>query len=143
MEKIIVGMDGSEMAMAALRWAAAHAKPDDVIVAAHGWSIPAAVGFEMPVSSLAAVESAAHSVAAEAVAKVTAEQDDGPRIETHVAHSPPGPLLAQLSADADLVVVGSRGLGGLRSALLGSVSNYVVHHARCPVVVMPPVGAED
>lgn len=38
--------------------------------------------------------------------------------------------------DADLVVIGSRGLGGLRRALMGSVSDSVVHHAHCPVLVV-------
>jgi nucleotide-binding universal stress UspA family protein len=43
----------------------------------------------------------------------------------------------QLSDSADLVVVGARGHGGFLSLVLGSVSTYAVHHARCPVVVVP------
>ena len=42
------------------------------------------------------------------------------------------------SADAELVVVGSRGRGALKTLVLGSVSQQVLHHAACPVVVVPP-----
>lgn len=135
MEKIIVGFDGSDTARKALRWAVDHADDDDVVVIAHGWSIPSAAGLELPVASLADFEIAAHRLAKETAAEF--EEDGGPTIETKVASAHPGPMLAELSADADLVVVGSRGYGGLRSALLGSVSNHVVHHARCPVLVVP------
>jgi nucleotide-binding universal stress UspA family protein len=60
-------------------------------------------------------------------------------VERVVVHGPAGPTLCQLAADlpADVIVVGSRGLGGLRRAVLGSVSDHVVRNAGCPVVVCP------
>ena len=61
---------------------------------------------------------------------------------TVVEDRSPAEALVELSADADLLVVGSRGRGGFTSLLLGSVSHAAVLHALCPVVVIPP-GAED
>ena len=60
--------------------------------------------------------------------------------ETRVLRGNAGPTLCDLAAelDADAVVLGSRGRGGIKRALLGSVSDHVVRHAPCPVVVTGP-----
>jgi nucleotide-binding universal stress UspA family protein len=62
-------------------------------------------------------------------------------IESHVVAGAPARALLDMATDADLVVVGSRGLGGFAGLLLGSVSQQVAHHASCPVVIVPEEGA--
>ncbi|WP_007027177.1 universal stress protein, partial [Saccharomonospora iraqiensis] len=54
----------------------------------------------------------------------------------------PRPALLDHSATARLLVVGSRGLGGFRGLLLGSTSQALMHHARCPVMIVRPTGKE-
>ena len=49
----------------------------------------------------------------------------------------PAEALLEAAADADMLVVGSRGAGGFKRLLMGSVSTQVTHHAHCPVVVIP------
>jgi nucleotide-binding universal stress UspA family protein len=56
---------------------------------------------------------------------------DGRLVEGNAAES-----IIEAAEGADLIVVGSRGRGGLRSLLLGSVSSAVIHHTRCPTVVV-------
>ena len=50
----------------------------------------------------------------------------------------PSQELLIAAKDADMLVVGSRGAGGFARLMLGSVSSQVTHHARCPVVIVPP-----
>jgi nucleotide-binding universal stress UspA family protein len=63
---------------------------------------------------------------------------EGPpdELEARLVDTDPEQALLAAAKDAELVVVGSRGHGDLSSALLGSVSSHVVHHAACPVVVV-------
>jgi nucleotide-binding universal stress UspA family protein len=58
-------------------------------------------------------------------------------IETRALEGQPATVLIDSSKDADLLVVGSRGLGGFRGLLLGSVGAQCAHHARCPVLIVP------
>jgi nucleotide-binding universal stress UspA family protein len=64
------------------------------------------------------------------------EAKDGPTIERKLVQARPAEALLAEAEGADLVVVGSRGLGGFSGLLLGSVSQQVAHHARCPVVIV-------
>jgi nucleotide-binding universal stress UspA family protein len=67
---------------------------------------------------------------------VEAVDTHGVSIERLLVADSPGPAIVTAADDAELVVVGSRGLSGVRSRLLGSVSLHVTHHAPCPVVVL-------
>jgi nucleotide-binding universal stress UspA family protein len=64
-------------------------------------------------------------------------KEGGPAdIKRQLFFSGPVPTLVDMSKDADMVVVGARGLGTVRRVLLGSVSTGLIHHAHCPVAVI-------
>ena len=77
--------------------------------------------------------------AEEAVAKVAAElgEPQPPSVTVRAMNGYAAEELIGASRGADLMVVGSRGAGGFARLLMGSVSNQVVHHAHCPVAVVP------
>jgi nucleotide-binding universal stress UspA family protein len=140
-ETIVVGVDGSAGAAAALDFAAQEAALRTArlrIVAA--WEVPVAVyadAFAPPidVKTLDAFRARAQQVADDALAAVKRSQ---PSVEAEAVavDGQPAQVLLDHAAEAALVVVGNRGLGGFKSLLLGSVSQQVVHHATCPVVVV-------
>jgi len=136
-ERIIVGIDGSASSRAAIDWTLKRASKGDTLVLIHAWRLPAVSGLEMPVASLADFEAAAHRLVKETVEELDIDAETGPTVETIVAAGHAGPALIEAAQGADLIVVGSRGYGGLRGILLGSVSTYVIHHAQCPVAVIP------
>ena len=138
MEKIVVGMDDSDHAARALRWAATEATlRDATLVAVHAWSIPATTysTFTMPLVDSDAMQRAAEETLHAATA--LAARDTGVVVEERVVEGPAAQALLHEADDAALLVVGSRGHGGFAGLLLGSVSQQLVHHARCPVVVVP------
>jgi nucleotide-binding universal stress UspA family protein len=144
-QTIVVGVDGSEGGAAALAFAAAEAALRTArlrIVSA--WEVPvtaynAGLAPSLDPGMLDAFRDRAEHIANDAVATAKKLQ---PSLEVEaltVTGQPADALLAQ-GADAELIVVGRRGLGGFRSLLLGSVSQQVVHHASCPVVVVQQAG---
>jgi nucleotide-binding universal stress UspA family protein len=62
---------------------------------------------------------------------------DGLEVERSVVHGAPAAVLIEAAADADELVVGTRGHGGFVGLLLGSVGQQCTHHAPCPVVIVP------
>lgn len=134
---IVVGVDGSDCSAAAFAAACFEARRSgsrlDVV---HAWLVTEP-GFPVPLSARAEVEmreqveKALHEHVEELLASV------GPLpLDEHVDYGHPGHVLTDRSRDADLAVVGSRGRGALRAAILGSVSQYLVEHAHCPVLVV-------
>jgi nucleotide-binding universal stress UspA family protein len=135
MRRIVVGTDGSANAEAALRWAAAEAKAHGAeLRVVHAWQLPVATGSPWVVAPLDSrvFEDVARRLLDDALVAVDPEvRTTGVLVEGGAS----GALVEQ-ARDADLLVVGSRGHGGLVGLLLGSVAQQVVHHAPCPVTVV-------
>lgn len=131
----VVGIDSSLESADAVTWARTVAGPDDRILAVHAWDIPSYVTAMVPEATFPLdFELAAKAVVDEALKGI-----DDPRIEVVLRRGIPGRALVAVAQDgdavADTIVVGHRGDGRV-SMMLGSVANYVVHHARIPVVVV-------
>jgi nucleotide-binding universal stress UspA family protein len=140
-QRVVVGVDGSPGAARALTWALAEAEQRhadlDVVIA---WDVPYqwAEGFNAKWGEDADYFAGAAATLAEA--ELTGVLQGAPRPEwVHVQPMEGGAahVLLQRARDADLLVVGSRGRGGFADLLLGSVSTACVHHAPCPVAVIP------
>lgn len=128
---IVVGVDDSDHAIAALRFAARAADSSGAeIIAVHGHRY--AEDLYQPAATEAAERAQAESLVAEAIAHAGVKQHVTIRIVT----DSPGDALLGAANNASLIVVGSRGRGGFRGMLLGSVSQSVLHGARCPVAVV-------
>jgi nucleotide-binding universal stress UspA family protein len=124
--RIVVGVDGSENSDAAVSWAVDAAERCGAeLVLVHGWSYPyesrTDARDEMRVDAMRTLEAAAQDVPCEKI----------------ISEDPPAKALIDAAADADLVVVGTRGRGGFTALLLGSVSRTVLQHSPRPVVVIP------
>lgn len=141
MQRIVVGIDGSQGARRALEWAIAEAKLRDAhLVVVHAWLEPAAVAVGSVITAGGVEPEIFEETAERTVADVLGAADTTglPQgIETHVVAGAPARALIDAAKDADLIVVGSRGHGGFTGLLLGSVSQQVAHHATCPVVIIP------
>ena len=131
---IVVGVDGSDPSIEALRYAAKMAAVLSAsVTAVTCWRYPPAYDNFVPLEW--SPESDAEQVLRDAVA--TAFGDAPPAgLRTLVLQGQPASVLIDESADAAMLVVGSRGLGGFAGLLLGSVSAAAAAHARCPVLVL-------
>ncbi|WP_406054183.1 universal stress protein [Kribbella sp. NBC_00889] len=127
---VVVGIDGSPAADVAIRWASAEA---------------ASLRTRLRLIS-AVPPGGSASETGDVVDKAVALARDlapGIDLDPRIEHGPPSTILVQASRDADLVVIGSRGLGLMVGALLGSTGLDLAANARCPVVVVrPDLGTE-
>lgn len=133
----VVGVDGSENARHAAEWALDQAQGRDVrIVLLSTWNVPVVpAGFGAPVVWPDWSEFEAEiRRSTEALAAQLSER--GVAVEARVAQGAAGRVLVEESRDADLLVVGARGLGGAKGVVLGSVSQRVVTHSTVPTAVI-------
>jgi nucleotide-binding universal stress UspA family protein len=162
MAYVVVGVDGSEQSINALRLAAQEARwrsarlhavyVFEPVLAQDVATVATMTGTAWPASSVTMLQDAyrrnaeqqeqarEHAVSqlehvlekvSDAVAGVVVER-------TVVSDEHPAAALMRIAANADLLVVGSRGFGGFKGLLLGSVSQQCVQHATCPVLVVRP-----
>jgi nucleotide-binding universal stress UspA family protein len=139
MATIVVGVDGSDSAREALRFAVQEARLRGAgLRVVTAWHMPAmaygAVGFSPAVDPTVFEDSA--GAALEAALAGLGEQADDVEIEPAVRTGQPAHVLTEEARGADLLVVDSRGHGGFAGLLLGSVSHQCALYASCPVVIV-------
>jgi nucleotide-binding universal stress UspA family protein len=118
---VVIGYDGSPPSVAAFRFGREYARRHDLTVR---------------VVCVQHHDSVHQDVPADQLSSLTHLVPDGPPVEITQVVGHPAEQLLRLSADAQLVVIGSRGRGGFTDLLLGSVSQTVLHHADCPVAII-------
>jgi nucleotide-binding universal stress UspA family protein len=148
--RIVVGVDGSPGALAALRFALAEARLRGATLhALLAWELPLFEGvpgpflLEVPGELVPPLEQARSTLEAEArralddaLERALAGEEPGVEIRRDVVEAAPVQALLAAAAGADLLVLGSRGLGGFSGLLLGSVSLRCVRSAPCPVAIV-------
>ena len=146
-QRVVVGVDGSPESEAAVGFAFEMASRHGwSVLALHAWDIPSYdlivlpnTPIPVPLSDVADDEV---RLAAEALAGFQADYPDV-TVEQRLVRATPVQAILEATAEAAMVVVGTRGHGQLVGALLGSVSNGVLHRAQIPVAVVPYVPASE
>lgn len=133
--RIVVGVDGSEPSKLALRWArrlAAVEQADIDVIGAWAWpSLAGATVVALDYSPMDDIEKELTAAVDEVFGP-----DRPPGLRVRAVNGGAAHVLVEASRTALLVIVGSRGLGGFKGLLLGSVSQHVAEHAACPVLVV-------
>ena len=138
---IVVGVDGSKSSRAALSWAYDEATHHNASLTVISTWHPPALPMTPPYGSLPpeGYVSQPQREALDLLQKLVADLEErNPPVDvrTAIEEGNPSEVLIEQSKEADLIVVGSRGHGGFAGMLLGSVSQHLVAHAGCPVVVV-------
>jgi nucleotide-binding universal stress UspA family protein len=133
---IVAGVDGSDSSLEALRWAARQAEVTGAALEVlASWEYPTSFGWAPPLPSDWDPEAETRKSLQEAI-DTALGPDRSIEIRQTVVEEHAAPALVAASKHADLLVVGSRGHGEFVGMLIGSVSEYCVTQASCPVVVV-------
>ncbi|MGI5231369.1 universal stress protein [Actinoallomurus sp. CA-142502] len=138
--EVAVGVDGPPLGDPALAFAFEEAGLRGArLRAVHVWSDPGAVdlGGMTPLVYDADVIGVEHTRRLNDALAVWRDKYPDVEVVTEVVHGRPVRILSGVSARCDLLVVGSRGRGGFAGLILGSVSHGLLHHAHCPLAVVP------
>jgi nucleotide-binding universal stress UspA family protein len=145
--RVVVGVDGSEESRWAVNFVAALALGPDVevhlLAVAESPPVPTSLprgAREAFRSVVAELEERQQAALREVLVRAAGRLGGRAHVHTHTPVGDPARLLLERAATADLVVVGSRGLGAVRRLLLGSVSEKVFQHASCPVLIVKALG---
>lgn len=139
-DRIVVGVDGSKKSLEALEWSCAEAERRGAEVAAvTTWLLPSVPTYapfgSFPLGESADLTESSRELLARAVADVSTAHPDI-KIFQHVSSGNAAATLIEFSKEADLVVVGAKGHGGFTGMVIGSVSQHVLGHSVCTVVVV-------
>jgi len=137
--KIVVGVDGSDGSLEALRWAARQAQLTGASLhVVTAWAFPehgTPFGIVFDLASLSDPTARAREALGRAIFDTLGDHQQI-EVRAEVIPGDEAPVLLEAARDADLLVVGNRGRGAFVGMLLGSVSEQCVRHAPCPVVVV-------
>jgi nucleotide-binding universal stress UspA family protein len=138
-ERIVVGVDGSPTARRALRWAICEAGARGAALeVVHAWQRPY---FGLDLGPVLPDEATQMADARRILDEAVDQEDTGgvaQGVERSLVAGEAASALLERAGGADLVVVGSRGAGGFRDLLVGSVGQQVARRAPCSVVAVPP-----
>lgn len=138
MSRIVVGIDGSPNSKRALACALHEARLREAQLDLV-YAVPEPIMLADPVIMPSPPRDRLQAEGLAVIEKVLADIDTGEvPTESIAAIGSPANVLCQVAKGADMLVVGSRGLGGFRGLLLGSVTQQVVAHASCPILVVVP-----
>ncbi len=146
METIVVGVDGSECSRAALRFAVAEARLRQArLRVVHAWAVPPVSTYHEAEHAIRTDFDGIHDAARALLDEIVDEalgDDSDIVVEKSVVEGPPAAALVAAARNAELLIVGSRGLGGFKALLLGSVGQQCAHHAPCPIVIVRDMPGE-
>jgi len=133
---VVVGFDGSVHATTALRWALTHLRRTATVFIVGAYASGSVIGDPLSPSPESSGLAAGRELE-DAVAPMLDELPAHPSVELVVAPGDPREVLRTAAADADVLIVGSRGHGVLEHLLLGSVASALVQHPTIPTIVVP------